>query len=521
MKSNLTFTDQFCGAGGSSQGVRNVALKYGSNIGVKLALNHWKQAIATHEANFPDTQHDCTDIQACDPRYYPTTDILITSPECTNHSLAKGKKQVAQNLDLFTKGVLDAAAERSRATMWDVCRFAERHNYKAIIVENVVDARKWIMWDAWLQAMHSMGYSHKCVYINSMHCFPTPQSRDRMYVVFWKSKQRTPDLEFKPKAYCPECGHDINAVQTWKNNSKPFGKFKTQYYYSCPVHRSKVEPYYHAAFNCIDWTDIGKRIGDRSKPLSPNTIRRIEYGLKKYGKEPLLDINYTPGLIRPITTPVGTITTNDHHGLVVPFLVNDQQSTGVDFRVKSLLESIQTISTNPGFKLVMPFVMKGEHTLLDGYTNSIQEPFSTQTTRQTFGLICPFTVECNRTGKLKPASQPFSTVTAGAINQGVVSTDAWQSFLTYYNGNPGAKHMLEAAGTITTGERHFMATYQEPRLEDCYYRMLKPKEIQAAMAFAPDYIVLGDNKAKVKQLGNAVTPPAMEWLVEQVVKSLI
>lgn len=82
--SHLTVTDQFCGAGGSSQGVRRFAQRSGLNTGleVKLALNHWKLAIETHSTNFPDTQHDCTDIQACDPRYYPSTDILVTSPEC-------------------------------------------------------------------------------------------------------------------------------------------------------------------------------------------------------------------------------------------------------------------------------------------------------------------------------------------------------------------------------------------------------------------------------------------------------
>src|SRR5690606_35074931 len=133
--SHITVTDQFCGAGGSSQGVRNWATKYHGGIEVKLALNHWKLAIETHNTNFPDTLHDCTDISACDPRRYPSTDILITSPECTNHSLAKGQKSVKKQLDLFNNGKSDPAAERSRATMWDVCRFAEYHGYNAIIVE--------------------------------------------------------------------------------------------------------------------------------------------------------------------------------------------------------------------------------------------------------------------------------------------------------------------------------------------------------------------------------------------------
>src|SRR5579872_3918449 len=201
--SHITFTDQFCGAGGSSQGVRNLASRYRGGIEVKLALNHWKLAIDTHNTNFPDTLHDCTDISAADPRRYPSTDILITSPECTNHSLAKGARRKGQGQkDLFRQAPLDPSEERSRATMWDVPRFAEFHKYRCIIVENVVDARMWVMWDAWLMAMHALGYDHKAVYLNSMFAHPTPQSRDRMYVVFWKRGNRAPNLNIAPRAFC-------------------------------------------------------------------------------------------------------------------------------------------------------------------------------------------------------------------------------------------------------------------------------------------------------------------------------
>ena len=50
--------------------------------------------------------------------------------------------------------------------------------------------------------------------------------------------------------------------------------------------------------------------------------------------------------------------------------------------------------------------------------------------------------------------------------------------------------------------------------------LLNKQEVKLSMAFDPDYIILGSGKDQVKQCGNAVTPPAMEWLVEQVVKSL-
>jgi len=541
----ITITDQFCGAGGSSQGARRVVEPLGGEI--KLALNHWKLAIETHNTNFPNTLHDCTDISACDPRRYPSTDILITSPECTNHSLAKGQKQVKKQLELFENGTVDPAAERSRATMWDVVRFAEYHKYNAIITENVVDARKWVLFDSWLMAMHNLGYQHKCVYINSMHCHPTPQSRDRMYVVFWKKGNKAPDLEYRPRAYCSRCGHDVSAIQSWKRPDLRFGKYRQQYLYCCPNDGQVVEPYYYASFNCIDWSDIGTRIGDRSKPLSDNTIRRIEYGLKKYGRQ--------------------------------PFGVKVDKS----LKEYSLHEAHHTITAGGlHHGVVMPFIIKGEHTMQEGYVRSTAETIQTQTVRQSMALVTPYIIEMNRTGQAKPMSFPTSTFTAGGINHamlvsnyspgyckplgqptgtvttndhhgllsmpfvpvargqsmshssldplstqsqminhGIVTTEAWHSFIQCYYGKTTLSHISEALNTATTKDRHSLISYKEPVIEDCYYRMLKPHEIKLAMAFEHDYKVLGSSKDQVRQLGNAVTPPAMEWLVQQVVNSLM
>src|SRR5688572_13168760 len=118
--SDLTCTDMFCGAGGSSIGVVSAGAR------LVMGLNHWQRAIETHATNFPDALHDCTDISATNPRRYPRTDILWASPECTNHSLAKGaKRKGLSQYDAFVPITHDPGAERSRATMWDVCRFTE------------------------------------------------------------------------------------------------------------------------------------------------------------------------------------------------------------------------------------------------------------------------------------------------------------------------------------------------------------------------------------------------------------
>src|ERR1035437_8372459 len=113
------------------------------------------------------------------------------------------------------------------------------------------------MWDAWLHAMHNLGYFHKCVYLNSMHALPTPQSRDRMYVIFWKKGNKTPNLEITPEAHCEHCGKDILAIQSWKDSRKKSGKYKQQYTYQCPICTNEVEPYHYPTFNLIDWSGPG------------------------------------------------------------------------------------------------------------------------------------------------------------------------------------------------------------------------------------------------------------------------
>ncbi len=71
----VTVTDMFCGTGGSSQGAVAAGME------VRMAANHWELAIRTHNTNFPQTDHDCADINQVDPRRWPRTTILWASPD--------------------------------------------------------------------------------------------------------------------------------------------------------------------------------------------------------------------------------------------------------------------------------------------------------------------------------------------------------------------------------------------------------------------------------------------------------
>lgn len=476
--SYITLTDQFCGAGGSSQGARRLSQKMGGGLEIKLAMNHWSLAVETHNTNFPDTDHDCVDISASDPRRYQSTDVMLASPECTNHTGAKGvsrKLQVTKNL--FGDLSIDPSAIRSRATMWDVPRFAEVHNYNLIIVENVVEARVWIMWDAWLHAMHNLGYTHKCVYLNSMHALPTPQSRDRMYVVFWKKGNPAPDLDFRPKSFCSHCSKEVESIQSWRNPRKKFGKYKQQYDYRCVQCGTIVEPYYYAAFNIIDWSIPSVRIGDRSKPLSSNTIERIKYGLQKQKDSSF--IIYT-----------------DHSS-------NLERSSG-----------IQNKMFTQATRQVAALVTKGSY---GGDIVPLSSAQFTMTTQNNFGVVgIPFMVENKGKSKSREIDQALSTLTTN-VSHGILSTEAVNAFFSYYYGKAQSSGMGDPVGTMSTRDRvALVLSYPENvKLEDCTYRMIQPHEVQRAMAFDEDYIVLGSGKDKVRQLGNAVTPPAMEWLLEK------
>ncbi|WP_100499389.1 DNA cytosine methyltransferase [Geodermatophilus chilensis] len=515
---SLTLTDLFCGAGGSAQGAHAVP-----GIELRLAANHWQLAVDSHAENFPDADHLVADISQVDPRRVPTTDLLWASPECTNHSQAKGVRRHAQP-DLFGETLPPEAAERSRATMWDVPRFAERHGYRAIVVENVVDAAKWVMWDAWLLAMRSLGYAHQLVSLNSMHAPAAlapraPQSRDRMYVVFHRDGDRAPDVAPRPLAWCEPCDREVHAVQSWKPGRR-VGRYRQQYVYVCPrteCRNSVLEPYALPAAHAIDWSMPGQRIGDRAKPLSAKTLARIEAGLKKYAGQALTfeargntyvrtDPDGRPVYARawPVSQPTATLTTTETRGLVVPSDGTwNETATSVD-------EPMRTRTARETDALVVPYYGNQREAV------PAARPMPTMGTVDTAGVA--FIAEL-RGGHstARHVHEPLATVTAGGNNHMLVRHNSSRG-----DGGEMCTPAVEPVRTITTKGHQSLVGWPQaaPAVEDCTFRMLEPHEIQRAMAFHGDYRVLGNRRERVKQLGNAVTPPAAEFLLRQVTAAL-
>ncbi|UAJ80179.1 DNA cytosine methyltransferase [Leifsonia sp. ZF2019] len=581
----LTATDLFCGAGGSSTGLVAAGFR------VIIAANHWARAIESHQLNHPDTDHSNADISQVNPAYFPRTDILWASPECTNHSIAKGvKRQRAEDAALFdlngTRPLVDEAANRSRATMWDVPRFAEYHRYKAIIIENVVDAHRWIQFPAWLMAMELLGYQHEIVWLNSMHAqgagLPAPQSRDRMYVVFWRkdiasAKNPRPRLEqwTRPLAVCVEHG-EVRAVQAFKK-AEAWGRYRAQYVYRCPKCAVVVEPAWLPAASAIDWSIRGERIGDRKKPLAEKTRLRIEKGIERYWKPIVVaaagntyDSASGKGgsYIRayPVDETMPTQSTTVQHGVAVPPLVmRNYNNRGAGDLCTPTDEPIRTLTASGATPSLLIPVEGREGKVAAPVT----DPMRTQSTRAETALMVPaggtwrtdatpvadvmptrttaetdaLVIPLRNHGVAKPAEHPIDTVAANGNHHALVMTNnhanrsrpvdetlptvttATTHALVMRNNQGGAEMstpVTEELRTLTTGGHQSLLAAEPISLDvdDVEFRMLEPDEIKRGMAFPTDYVLLGSKREQVKQSGNAVTPPAARDLGHAVAEFL-
>lgn len=572
----LTCTDLFAGFGGASTGAISVP-----GVEISMAANHWQLAVDVHNANHQNTDHACVDLHMEDPAYFPKTDLLWASPECTKWSQAGAGKNARKgsipgdwNLfseideDLLTTD--DDEATRSRLLMFDVLRFIDHHRYAGVIVENVVDiatnAKYAAAWRAWQQGLINLGYDYKVVSLNSMHAqavgMPAPQSRDRLYVVAWPKGNRAPDIErfIRPQAYCAACESVVESEQAWKNG-RTVGKYRTQYVYLCRHCKSQVEPGWLPASTAIDWMLKGTRIGDREKPLSEKTRARIAAGIARYWRPLVIEANgnqYDAADPRhrnhgdpnayyrtwPTTDPLKSLLTQETKALVVPVEGRDGK------RVRGDDEAFRTLTTRAESALVEPAFMT-EHRF-EYRTRDVREAMATLAAQGNhIGLVQPFIAELRGgSSDARSTGGPLSTITASGNHHALLTP--------YYGASKGSRPVDEPIGTLTTHDRYALIQRHntgrgdqgqmltpvheqlrtltskghqslvtpgdieaaEAMVDDCTFRMLQPHEIGAGMAFPSDYIVHGSKRDQVKGYGNAVTPPAARDLVGALAESL-
>lgn len=490
-----TVGDLYCGAGGSSIGAEMAGAE------VVFALNHSPLAVRVHNMNHPNADHLRVDAQRMTDyqiRRTPDSAILVAGAPCPNHSLAKGARSRKQkSAPLFdeagkptdaTRPLAEGVEERSRATLNEICRFVEQKQlkgkpYLAVIVENVPQCVNWGIdndgrhFRRWLNRILRAGYDHEILWINSMLIPPEPgvpmipQSRDRMYCVFWMRGLRRPDLKLQPTCWCPRCETLVAGEQVFKRADRPpWGSYGSQYYYACPACYSTAIPAAPPAASIIDYSVPITRIGDRERPLKPATRDRIRRGLTRLTTEPFaikIKQNREPNpLTLPLVDPLAPLPHDNGSPEKDQSLVMANTETGVPRDAER--SAAQTIRTAGGLSLVTRTGHKsangnlcrnGESSPAFGITtagdlalvmanrihgvprDAATSPAQTVCTGETLGVV-----ELQRNGSVRHESSPVHTVRSGGNHHGILVS----------NYTPGWSRdpETEPFGSVTTTDGH-------------------------------------------------------------------
>lgn len=453
---SFQIADLFCGAGGTSTGALRAAREAGLRPSL-TAINHWPRAIETHSANHPDARHLCTSIDAIDPRglfKLGELDLLLASPECMHHSVARGGRPVN---------------DQSRATAWCVTRWAEALQPGAILVENVPEFLDWApigtngrplksqrgaVFQGWVSALRALGYTVDWRILCAAD-YGDPTTRRRLFVQAVRGRRK---IKWPERTHGATGGDDFFPVQP-----------------------------YRTAREIINWKHASRSIFDpQRRPLSPNTLRRIEIGLNRYGLGAFLVPQQSRHETRSVDMPLPTVVGN---------------------------------STGEG--LCQPWIQRVGHYGKDGEgapnLRGVDEPLSTVTTKQEHALAQPYLVKLRGTSHAVEIDRPAPTVTAGGGHLGLC-----EPFLTPFYGSSSAISVDEPLDTVTCKDRFGLVQPRlvidgEEYLLDVHFRMLQPDELSLAQGFPADYRFTGTKTEITKQIGNAVPCGLARALVSAVI----
>lgn len=161
----LRTIDLFSGAGGSSWGARLAGAK------IVAGFDAWNRAACAYQENFPEAEVFEGRLESINPtavkRRVGPIDLLLASPECRHHSLARGAGR---------------RTVESRETAYQVLRFASVFRPRSLIIENVVSMRSWSRYRTFQRELQGLGYHVREQVINAAD-FGVPQRRKRLFLL--------------------------------------------------------------------------------------------------------------------------------------------------------------------------------------------------------------------------------------------------------------------------------------------------------------------------------------------------
>jgi DNA (cytosine-5)-methyltransferase 1 len=162
--------DLFCGIGGNSWGARDAGVQ------IVAGFDIWKLAGEVYKDNFPEASFYRRKIQNIKINQIKEKlgkiDLIIASPECTSHSVARGNRE---------------KNDESLKLANQVLRFAKVFQPRWIVIENVVSMKRW---DDYPNFLRKLGRDYKYLEQRLVASdFGVPQSRRRLYIICDREQQ--------------------------------------------------------------------------------------------------------------------------------------------------------------------------------------------------------------------------------------------------------------------------------------------------------------------------------------------
>lgn len=526
--------NSFCGGGGATLG-QQLAL----GRPVDIAINHDEDSIKMHRLNHPETKHYCEDawlvdpVKACAGR---PVGHYWTSPDCTDHSIAKGDVPKSQNI---------------RSHPWLTVYWPLHVPVRMIDLENVAEIEEWgpldskgkpikerrgETWNGFILAMTTgLPKDHP----SWKEAVERLQIKDKPHLQKRLNKGLGYDLEYKVLVMS-EYGVPTSRKRLFlkaRNDGKPITWPEVTH----GPEGSGLMPYRTAA-ECIDWTLPSKSIFGRKRPLVKKTLVRLATGLQRF----VLDTNNP--FIAPLNTSSAFITEHanssnqrnmridqplrtvcaqvkgGHFGLVAP-IISRQFGKSVGHQVDAPLGTI-TAGGSGKSVLVSAFISKykGSNT-----GHRADEPLHTITAGGNhYAEVRAHIMKYNNNNLGHPMNHPLQTISCterfarvdSNITKGFITEeqryDAW--WIARFMDEYGPKPEIVKIGQL----RRQYIEVSGGFLTDIKHRMLAPKELYTAHSFPQSYKFEYDENGKwipkakqVARVGNSVPPEMARLLVLQ------
>lgn len=161
---NIRAIDMFCGIGGNSWGAKEVGVE------IVAGFDKWELAGAVYQENFPNAKFYPSRLQDINFKRIKSDlgpiDLILASPECTSHSVARGNKP---------------ASEESLFLSYQVLRFAKELNPRWVVIENVTAMKNWSGYKDFLKELRKF-YNVRQQKILASD-YGVPQSRRRLFII--------------------------------------------------------------------------------------------------------------------------------------------------------------------------------------------------------------------------------------------------------------------------------------------------------------------------------------------------